>query len=216
MANLPIPVPQLQARLSYLNDSAHLLASASNSSSSYIMSQANDLMFVHEVEQPTSHRRNVCNSCGNIMILGRTAEFSLESVNVRKGHFKIPRSKPGTSKSGKAAASSAPKPKAVVYKCLPCGRDTVHKIDAPAPSVIRNVGSKVAKSTAMPNGVPIPSTSSAQDSLKNEATVSSANASAKQRKKARKQGGLLALLAKNREAKKEGFGLDLMDLMKKV
>lgn len=48
------------------------------------------------------------------------------------------------------------------------------------------------------------------------AKVASANASSKKRAKARKQGGLQALLAKKKEGgeQKGDFGLDLMDLMK--
>ncbi|KAH0569222.1 hypothetical protein GP486_000039 [Trichoglossum hirsutum] len=55
------------------------------------------------------------------------------------------------------------------------------------------------------------------DSAKVEpARAASANASSKKRAKARKQGGLQALLAKKKEGdeKRGGFGLDLMDLMK--
>jgi RNase P subunit RPR2 len=211
MANPTNPVPQLQARLKYLNDSAHLLTTMSNNSSSYIMSQANALMFVHELEPPASHQRKVCNSCGNIMVLGRTAELTLQSAKITKFQGR----KHCGAKPGKNTTTPVSKPKEIVYNCLPCGRETRYKIDSLPPLARRRLGVKALITRSAANIVANQALNSTQVGPKSESPATSANASAKQRKKARKQGGLQALLAKNREDKKEGFGLDLLDLMKK-
>ncbi|KAI9744901.1 MAG: hypothetical protein M1818_001826 [Claussenomyces sp. TS43310] len=200
--------PVLSARLKYLNESAHLLAMTSRNTSAYLMSQCNSLLFDSELEQPASHQRRVCGACGNIMILGHTATMVLQPAGAR-GPTRV-------QKQRKAEIKNKDCTRSIIYRCAACARETRQSIDTPKPRAVRPrknaalaLGSHaaLAKSELDPRGqIESPG-------------PSSANANSKKRAKSRKQGGLQALLAKNREAAarrpSRGFGLDLMDLMKK-
>lgn len=207
--------PEVAARLRYLNDAAHLLVSGSHSTSSFIMSRCNSLMFDNDIEQPTTHRRKVCNACGNILVLGGTAKIDFSPKN----HKKIARRKHRGSKQ-KGIATQGLETKSLLYRCEPCGRQTQYLVDTPKPKAIRSKGDAVIPTT-MTNPASLSSTPSSQPNPNQQLpkAQSSANASSKKRAKSRKQGGLQALLAKNREATLRGpttgFGLDIMDLMKK-
>jgi hypothetical protein len=105
----------------------------------------------------------------------------------------------------------------MIYTCERCGRQTSHSINKPTPSRInpRNALQPRPSLAAAPDrpGTPL-SDSKAQIGA---SVAVSANASSKKRAKSRKQGGLQALLAKNKEASQSsggGFGLDLLDFMK--
>ncbi|RDW66064.1 hypothetical protein BP6252_09699 [Coleophoma cylindrospora] len=183
----------LSARLRYLNESAHLLATAAPSTSRYLMSQCNALMFENEVEQPESHRRKVCGACGTVMVLGWAGHLEVETRR---------------SKKKKASQAGVAKARAMIYTCDSCGRKTRHHFNNPPPPR-RNISSQAAQ--------PVASLSSSSTSANQLEAVPSANASTKKRAKSRKQGGLGALLAKQKASDQlsSGFGLGLMDLMKK-
>ncbi|KZF21527.1 Rpr2-domain-containing protein [Xylona heveae TC161] len=117
----------------------------------------------------------------------------------------------------------SPTAKVMIYDCHRCGRKT--RLPLPAPKRAqrpRNAPAKKINSFA--NLSPMPDVASSDSSYGVSSTAeastsnptSTANASSKKRAKARKQGGLQALLAKKKQeesASKFG-GLDLMDLMK--
>ncbi|APA08507.1 hypothetical protein SS1G_02207 [Sclerotinia sclerotiorum 1980 UF-70] len=192
---------ELAARLRYLNESAHFLATSAPTTSKYLMSQCNYLMFEHEIEQPESRKRQSCGACGTIMILGWEGKLEVKSQSSNKKRY---HKKP-------AVASS--EQKAVIYTCGSCSKKTRHRL-GPAPVVSRSEMSTIQRGGVSKNGsVP------AQSSTTTNITVTpSTNASSKKRAKNRKLGGLGALLAKQKasEASSSGFGLDLMDLMKKT
>ncbi|KAL5347287.1 hypothetical protein ACLOAV_007597 [Pseudogymnoascus australis] len=99
---------------------------------------------------------------------------------------------PKSRQAHKRKASAIPQAteRSMVYTCDRCKRETRHVITTAALP-------RYPQSQATP-------------------TVPSANASSRKRAKSRKQGGLQALLAKNKEASQSpssGFGLDLLDLM---
>lgn len=181
----------VSARLRYLNDSAHLLAVAAPSTSRYFMTQCNALMFENEVEQPESQRRKVCGACGTIMVLGWQGHLEVETQR---------------SKRKKGSQGGIAKARAMVYTCDSCGRKTRHHLDSP-PQPRRNTASRVCQPVA---ALP-PTLSNRQEA------ISPVNATLKKRTKSKKQGGLGALLAKQKatDSRSTGFGLDLMDLMKK-
>ena len=95
--------------------------------------------------------------------------------------------------------------KAMIYTCDSCRRTTRFPLDLPAkPS--RHVPSSHSQSTTIPPGGP--------STMTTAPTVLSS--SIKKRTKSKK-GGLAAILAKQKESQSvsTGFGLDLMDFMKK-
>lgn len=186
--------PALSARLRYLNDSAHLLVSTAPVTSKYMMSQCNSLMFEHNLEQSESQKRNVCGACGTIMILGWHGTLEVESQRFRR------RNKGRLEQRPRGETT-----RAMVYTCGSCGRKTKQRLNIPAPVTRRK--------SQLPQAGPL----SSMRHPSTPSTAPSANASSKKRAKTRKQGGLEAILAKYKaaESRGSGFGLDLMDLMKK-
>jgi RNase P subunit RPR2 len=183
----------LSARLQYLNDAAHLLATTAPSTSKYLMSARNDLMFDSGMEQPESLKRNACSACGTILVIGWQATLEVQSQSPRLQNqkpAKLPR-------------------KDMVYTCESCSRTTRIRI---APPTKKQISKSYIRHT--------PSTKQSITSIaKSESgpRIISANSSSKKRAKARKQGSLAAVLAgRNSAASTSGFGLDLMDFMKKV
>lgn len=190
--------PELSARLRYLNDSAHLLATTAPATSRYLMSRCNTLMFERDIEQSDTQRRNICGACGTIMVLGWEGTMQLESQRPRR-----------RCNSQKAVPKTS---KAVVYKCESCSRVTRFPIPLLTP---RNETRLLLQTPTLEAGEA--NSSPVRASPVVNAPLST-NASSKKRAKARKQSGLEALLAKKKssEATTTGFGLNLMDFMKKA
>lgn len=191
---------ELAARLRYLNESAHFLAKSAPTTSKYLVSQCNSLMFDHEIEQPDLSKRGSCSACGSIMILGSEGKLEVKSQCLRKKLIR---------KRAKGASSVE---KAMIYTCGSCNKMTRHRLD-PAPVASRSKNG-AAQHGAVSKTNPLPTQNL---TTANTIGTSSTNASSKKRAKNRKLGGLGALLAKQKASQTgpSGFGLDLMDLMKK-
>jgi len=191
---------EITARLRFLEDSAKLMSATSSATSAYLMSQVNQLMFDHEIEPSESHRRYACGACGSLMIAGWTSTLKKETTSRRP----ITKAKAGHSRPKKDENHRKTRASVLVYKCNLCTNDTKHRIpnyDTPA---FRRGHKKLAQSASS-------QTSSIKVSKSN-----SANTNSKKRSRARK-GGLQALLAAKKDnGASPGFGLDLMDLMKKA
>jgi ribonuclease MRP protein subunit SNM1 len=202
--------PAISARLKYLNDSAHLLVTSAPGTSAYLMSRCNGLMFDNGLDQSDAHKRHVCGACGNIMILGWTGTRQLESLKAQKGRRNA---------RSTIQQSSSEKVKTVVYTCQRCGRRTRQSINTNIPRPSKTLDTTYL-SKASQIATPLRAPSSETHSGTRTPSSASANASSRKRAKIRKQGGLQALLAKNREndtrGSTGGFGLDLLDLMKKA
>jgi RNase P subunit RPR2 len=201
------------SRLRYLNDAAHLLAVESPAVSAQLLSQYKKIALENVLNPPDARRRDICGACGSIMVPGWTCHVRSQPRR------KTPR-KRRKSKSRKTAPSLALKIDGIetnelkmVYNCQVCGRITRQILPKKQPP------RRPTRITAVPHpSIVNPSTPTRNlDSNKVESVkVASLNASSKKRAKARKQGGLQALLAKKKEGSEQrgGFGLDLMDLMK--
>jgi ribonuclease MRP protein subunit SNM1 len=199
--------PDLSARLRYLNGSAHLLATTAPATSKYLMSKCNSLMFDNNVEQSESHKRKACGACGTIMILGWDGKLKLDSQRAQRGKS-TPR-------------RTTDRARAMVYKCESCGRETRLNMSSSAPkhkalslSNAQDSSSVTqASNTSLLSGDPTP-----PQAKSNIPSTPSGSSSSKKRTKARKQGGLEAILARQRATdsrRSSGFGLDLLDFMKK-
>ena len=195
----------ITTRLKFLADSAHALSTNAPSTSAYLMSQYNRLMFENGLDQSDSCRRHVCSACGNLMILGWAGTMRLENNKATK--------KWNNDRSKTDRAKSKP-PKTIIYSCESCGRQSRQSINTePHRSLKRSShGSSLISKH-------VDSTISSQTySTSKTASSSAANASSRKRAKARKLGSLQALLAKHKESATQpstgGFGLDLLDLMK--
>ena len=191
----------VSARLRYLSDSAHLLAGTAPATSAHLMSQCNGLMFDNDLEPSDAYRRKSCGACGNIMLPGISSKMHKETREIakRKG------------KSDKRGSNPSLQARAIVYKCSFCQKNT----RLPLPTTTSTAIRKSTKNHS--HAVSLKATSSVTpgNSASESSTPTSANASSKKRAKSRKHGGLQALLAKKNEPQSSGFGLDLMDLMKR-
>ena len=196
----------LSAQLKYLTDAAHLMAFKAPGCSSHLMSRCDQIMFSSHIDQSSTHRRHICGGCGNIMTPGWTSTTRKEEERRQlKRHHAHKRREKGVTKATENS---------MVYTCDRCGRETRYAINrASLPRIIPRRG---LQPCLTPGEAPerLSTTAPAQTGTP---TLLSANANSKKRAKSRKQGGLQALLAKNKEASQSssgGFGLDLFDLMK--
>lgn len=197
----------LQARLRFLNDSAHLIAIGSPTTSAVVGSHYDKLLVENDLDlqaskkDQDSRRREVCGACGSLMIPGWSCHVIQENMKPKEAQRAKKMSRKSTSKLEKAK----------VYSCLRCHRKTVQPVVARESQVLlkKPIVSKIQHAAS---AAPASITEYAS------ATPKSANASSKKRAKARRQGGLQAMLAKSKTEplgpSSGGFGLDLMDLMK--
>jgi tartrate dehydratase beta subunit/fumarate hydratase class I family protein len=200
----------LQARLRFLNDSAHLIAIGSPTTSAVLGSHydkllaENDLDLQASKKDQDSRRREVCGACGSLMIPGWSCHVIQENIKPKEAQRAKKFSRKSTGKLEKVK----------VYTCLRCHRKTVQPVLARESKVLlkKPIVSKSQTIQHAASAAPASITEYAS------ATSKSANASSKKRAKARKQGGLQAMLAKSKTEllgpSSEDFGLDLMDLMK--
>lgn len=189
----------LSIHLQFMNDAAHLLAMVAPASSSHIMATRDDIMFANEMEASDEHRQHVCGGCGSIKIPLWTLEARREP-RATKTKARKQKARPTNSQSTDI--------------CTCCGRKTRQSILKPKPQRI-DKKAFITSQQSIVKSTPVVSSKEAEPKVSATAATS-ANASSKKRAKSRKQGGLQALLAKNKEAQNssKGFGLDLMDLMK--
>lgn len=194
----------LSSRLRYLKDSAQMMSSTSPATSAYLMSQVNQLMFDHEIEPSELHRRYACGACGSIMVPGWTSSLEKEVIQTKPRRRK---SKAVYLRPEKDKAENNTGITSMLYRCNLCGKNTRHRQPNHSIPAYRR-GKKLAQSVQLASPV---ATAEKQSS-------GSANTNSKKRARARKQGGLQALLAAKKEngTSNTGFGLDLMDLMKKA
>lgn len=200
--------PGLTARLRYLNDSAHLLAATAPATSKYLMSKCNSLMFDNDIEQPESHKEKACGACGTIMILGWGGKLEIDFQSARR-------------RKSTPLKSATDRARAMVYKCESCGRKTRITISpSPLPRhksislshTKHSSGTAGASNTSSLSGNP-----TVQEAKSNNPSTPSASSSSKKRTKARKQGGLEAILARQKATDSRGpSGFDLLDFMKKA
>lgn len=189
--------PELTARLRYLNDSAHLLATTAPETSRQLMSQCNALMFDNELDHTITEKQTACGACGTIILLGWEGKLESQSERLRD------------SKKGKVLYRPM-QPRALLYECGTCGRKTRQHIKLPLPAKRHMPASsasrpvRISEQYANPPAGCSPSTE-----------TPSVNSSSKKRAKTRK-GGLAAILAQKNTSNVSGSGYDLMDFMKKA
>lgn len=197
-------------RLQFLQNSAGLLCASSVATSGHLMLQHNRIL--HEAFKSIKSRQHQawCGSCG----FPRQARFT---KTVR------PKS---TTKKGRVRPASVASREVIIYKCLRCASRTI-EARAAQPRSLQTIqttnGSTVNGrdisnangSIDSPSSRPLPSRpveAAAEGSTK----TMSENASSKKRAKARKQGGLQALLASKQRSDNSGpsaSSLDLMDFL---
>ena len=201
-----MPDPAQNARIQFLDDSARLLHAVVPETSAHLVLQRNAVAEEYQKPLSKAELKDFCKVCGIFWI----PDVTLKSEILR------PNFMPERKKRRKAALDSnerIPEERAEQLKmqCLICRRITV--------TSVQTLSRKAAGKTVKPLELVEPLNAANSGSLNMaNGKPASANASSKKRAKARKQGGLQALLEKSKGTNTDSasLGLDLMDFMKKT
>ena len=212
MSNHLLPMPSisrpesngiLDARLRFLHQSAHLLATTAPSTSAHLMLERHTLAGYNGKSQSKASSKGYCLACGTIMITGQTSKTEIFDPNVVLSSLSKTRKKRRRKLLGLD--------KQVKTKCLICHRATT----VPLPNV-QKAGTETGTSL-LSTGIVPPQNASASVQVKASSDMmpTTANNSSKKRAKVR-QGGLQAMLERSKamKSRSSGFDLDLMDFMK--
>jgi len=193
----------IQSRTRFLKTSAHYYASIEPTTSAHLMSQCDFEASGSEPSAKENKAHAICKGCGTILIPGWTLR---ETILKRPGEIQRPRLKK------QPRHTMVQHEKHMRIDCLKCYRFEEKPLD-----VVRSgrgessriIKPQIATSTAESNP---PSMRNSQSSP----SLTTNNASSRQRAKARKRGGLQAMLEKSKVSTRtsSSFGLDLLDLMK--
>ncbi|MCJ1451589.1 hypothetical protein MMC28_001929 [Mycoblastus sanguinarius] len=195
------------ARLRFLNTSARFYSTTAPETSAHLMLQCNTDPESNAKHLNRGEASTVCTACAAILVPGWTSRVTILNEN----QSQHPRSKTRSKKPEDGDASKKQR-KYVRFDCLTCSRFEMMPLE----------DSKARRNNRMKNSKPqLTSSMEARSILAHSNSQqppkpASTNASSKQRAKARKQGGLQAMLEKSKMTANpsSGFGLDLLDLMK--
>ncbi|KAL2830543.1 hypothetical protein BDW59DRAFT_18388 [Aspergillus cavernicola] len=184
-------IKEYTPRLNFLKAAASSLSPTSPSTAAYLMSVHNTIF--HEEQKPLNQRLhdNFCCACGS----PRKGEWTKTALIKKNNQKRV------TSSLAKGLTADG----VTVYKCLRCRRRTVTQSRTPSrasppPATVLIADSQSSASTA---------TTALPDQM--SASKTAENASSKKRAKARKQGGLQALLASKQSRTDSTQSLDLFD-----
>lgn len=212
--------PIVQARLNFLDAAAHLYLSTAPATSAQLMRERQDFVADNHIKLREAEVRGSCQACGTISTPGSTSQTSILVGPIKSSESRSERRKrEGNVHTTRIAKGGGEVHKAVIRKCLACHRSTRIPILLPSKPSERNPGKQSNTQGALqPNSLPGEAEKSEGGPLEDEAPQqpSSANSSSKKRARARKPGGLQAMLDKHKatQSQSSGFGLDLMDIMK--
>lgn len=202
-----MPDSGLDARIHFLDNSARLLQGVAPSTSAHLMHERDAVAEEHGKNLSKTQLKDICRACGTILVPDVTLKADvIEPCNKRS------RKKRKTDRT-----LQEPRSKQTRTECLCCRRVTLSPLQRTRQqeSGKGDWGAAPAKKPQFAMvGSELPTSSAKMQPAKPE----SANASSKKRAKARKQGGLQALLEKSKglQSRSAGPGLDLMDFMKET
>ncbi|KAL8943026.1 MAG: hypothetical protein Q9216_001314 [Gyalolechia sp. 2 TL-2023] len=190
----------IDARVKFLDTSARLLQSKVPETSAHLMQQRNEVVEEFSRSLNKAQLKDICKACGTILVPGSNFKVSVAVKSEKRRKI--------------ARGPEAPEAQSQI-ECLSCHRVTVAQM--PQPQENRRVLAKPVP-LAKPSSLALPETISSDGCREETKKPASANAGSKKRAKARKQGGLQALLekSKGRDSMSGSPGLDLMDFMKKT
>ena len=196
-------IEAMEAKIKFLDASACHYSVIAPATSAHLMLQRNseaaDISIPLQVEGTRA-----CRACGTVLIPGSTSRTSIVCEKPTKTRIR-------SRELGKHDRAGTPM-KSVRVDCLIC-----HRYEK---KPLQGSGGTNTKKPSVLNTRTIPSVTGSADKepldMPQFARVGTASASSKQRAKARKHGGLQAMLEKTKASvnSSPGFGLDLLDLMK--
>ncbi|RAH57640.1 cullin binding protein CanA [Aspergillus piperis CBS 112811] len=198
-----MPLSDHAPRLEFLKGSASALNALSPSTAAYLMTIHNGIL--RDEFKPLNQRlqETSCGACGSV----RSPQWT-KNIVIQKKSGK---------QSNAGRASKASSDGATILKCLRCRRRTIKPVrkDAARPALPPKVTSTATstpdiQSSATTTPQSEPAIESADSSRVNKAAD---NANSKKRAKARKQGGLQALMASKQQSRSNSSSLDLFDFL---
>ncbi|KAI4123165.1 MAG: hypothetical protein LQ347_006259 [Umbilicaria vellea] len=210
-----------KARLSFLDRAAHSYAVSAPSTSAHLMTQYRTVAVVHGREGSLLLPKGTCGACGSIMIPGQTCRIRVDDGPVSRASSSHDRKK--RRKPSERRPFNRQREKTLGSECLRCWRTTRQPLQRSNPShqanarpsilPVKSLAGSLSTPSSAPGELHVPRTSN-NDSLQ----TAPRNANSKKRARARKESGLGAMLAKAKSSQtaSRGFGLDLLDMMKKV
>ncbi|KAK7549489.1 hypothetical protein IWX49DRAFT_36969 [Phyllosticta citricarpa] len=204
------------ARLRFLDESARLLSFGAPETSSFLEAQHDRLLVEHGMTVPETRRREVCSACGTILIPGYSCKVLHERKRPAAAQRKGLEGRIAKQKDARKV-SNCDDGKEKVYLCSNCHSET--RVPLPAARARINKAKKGIQAPlpeAQASSSETSTTAGPSAAVAEKGLSSTANVSSKKRAKARK-GGLQAMLANSKKESKpasQGFGLDLMDLMR--
>jgi hypothetical protein len=191
--------------LNFLKNSASLLSSRSSSTAAYLMNTHNRLLYEEFKSLKPRQHETSCAACGSPRNPDHTTVIRVKQRR--------------SNRSGQTSRDGG----ATVYKCLRCHKRWVRPLQSRNPlqtksiSITNPIPFNSSTSPAMSS--PAPPSQAALDAPAatgvSDPKATSENASSKKRAKARKQGGLQALLASKQRSQTSATGssLDLLDFL---
>ena len=196
-------IEAMEAKIKFLDASACHYAVVAPATSAHLMLQRNSEAAVNSVPLQIEGSR-ACRACGTILIPGSTSRTSIVRERATKSRSR-------SREQGKDGRAGTPV-KSLKVDCLKC-----HRYEK---KPLQDTGSTNSRKPSGLLAQTVPSVSGSVDKnpsdMTQSARVGTASAGSKQRAKARKHGGLQAMLEKTKVStnSSQGFGLDLLDLMK--
>lgn len=212
--------PTVQARLKFLDTAAQFYSSTAPATSAQLMRQRQDFVADNNIKLRKAEVRDSCQACGTIATPGSTSQTYLVFEPKKSGESRPQRRRHGSDEdTAQIAQSGGETGKIAIRKCLACHRSTRTPMLLPSKPSVGNVGRQSSDQGAwQPDSLPGKASKSegcpVEDKFSQKPSL--ANSSSKKRAKARKPGGLQAMLDKHKATQNQpsSLGLDLMDIMK--
>lgn len=210
----------IQARLKFLDTAAHFYSSTAPATSAQLMRERQGLVADHNIKLREAEVRGSCQACGTIVTPGSTSQTYIVLEPIKSGKSRSQRRRHGGDEDTAQIVHGGRETDTIaIRKCLACHRSTRTPMLLPSkPSVGNACRQSRAQGASQPDSLPGKADKSEGFTVEDKASqqTSLANSSSKKRAKARKPGGLQAMLDqhKARQNQQSSLGLDLMDIMK--
>ncbi|KAL1959137.1 hypothetical protein VTO42DRAFT_2924 [Malbranchea cinnamomea] len=204
------------SRLDFLKNSAQALHADSPSTAAYLLATHSQLIIDQGKALTPNQTRQFCPACGSIRLPGWTSTVFTTQKKRKKDR-----------RSGKTADATEPSSRSpgsrIVYRCLRCDRHVIQPLQKPTRFTNKQpqntvTSSSISQTTLSPTPASPIAPPAVQSSLSNltDEKKRSENASSKRRAKSRKNQGLLAMLAANKQESRShtpSASLDLLDFL---
>ncbi|KAI6249416.1 hypothetical protein HI914_02806 [Erysiphe necator] len=190
-------ITEVSARISFLNDSAHLLFACAPETSRYLMMKRNKLAFDNNIDLAETRMSKTCNACGTMMIIGW--QGSISNVSGISNEKK---------KKRKKVADKKQQPRLLIYECNTCHRKTRQILST-------NLKTLKDRRSLKMTQLKLESFKNNSEAESKPQNLSTPTLSTRKRRKTKKI-TLETLIEQKKDPQPSSFGFDLMDFLKKA